>query len=342
MPKVDADMEAWEAAKNALNCVLEAEKEDSIVIFCDDEKINIGEAFAAGALNLGLHTRLIILKTEPKIFREEIPKKVTEVLRSPPAIYINLFRGVREEAPFRIQLIKMETEGHKARLGHCPGVTMDMLTEGALALKTEEHRKMQGFAKKLMEKLNGTVRIELVNPTGTKLSFSVEDRVFFTDTIVNKETNKWMNLPTGEVLIGPAEDSMHGELVCDMAIGGIGPIETPVKLLVQDGRVKDSTCKDRQILKRVQDSLSTDENSSRLGEFAFGVNPKARFVEEFLEAEKLLGTIHIAFGDNADYPGGKNPSKNHMDFLISKPTVKAFKKDDSSTTILKDGVFNHF
>ena len=340
MPKVDADMEAWEAAKNALKCVLEAEKEDSIVIFCDDEKINIGEAFAAGALNLGLQTRLIILKTEPKIFREEIPKKVTEVLKSPPAIYINLFRGVREEAPFRIQLIKMETEGHKSRLGHCPGVTMDMLTEGALALKTEEHRKMQEFAKKLMKKLNGTVRIELVNPTGTKLSFSVEDRVFFTDTIVNKETNKWMNLPTGEVLIGPAEDSMQGELVCDMAIGGIGPIETHVKLLVQDGRVKDSTCKDRQILKRVQDSLSTDENSSRLGEFAFGVNPKARFVEEFLEAEKLLGTIHIAFGDNADYPGGKNPSKNHMDFLVSKPTVKAFKKDGSSTTILKDGVFN--
>jgi leucyl aminopeptidase (aminopeptidase T) len=133
---------------------------------------------------------------------------------------------------------------------------------------------------------------------------------------------------------------MQGELVCDMAIGGIGPLETPVKLLIQDGRVKDLACKNRQVLKRVQDSLSTDENSSRLGEFAFGVNPKARFVEEFLEAEKLLGTIHIAFGHNADFPGGKNPSKNHMDFLISKPTVKAFKEDGSSTTILKDGVFN--
>jgi len=332
-------MEAWEAAKNALKCVLEAEEGDSIVIFCDDEKINIGEAFAAGALNLGLQARLMVLKTESKVFREEIPEKITEVFKSPPAIYINLFRGVREETPFRIQIIKMETEGHKARLGHCPGVTMDMLTEGALALKSEEHRKMQEFAKKLMKKLNGTVRIELANLTGTKLTFSVEERVFFTDTIVNKETNKWMNLPTGEVLIGPVEDSMHGELVCDMAIGGIGPLETPVKLLIQDGRVRDSTCKNRKALKRVQDSLSTDENSSRLGEFAFGVNPKARFVEEFLEAEKLLGTIHIAFGDNADYPGGKNPSKNHMDFLISKPTVEAFKRDGSSITILKDGVF---
>lgn len=68
---------------------------------------------------------------------------------------------------------------------------------------------------------------------------------------------------------------------------------------------------------------------------------KARFIEEFLEAEKLFGTIHIAFGDNSDFPGGQNPSKNHLDLLVSKPSVKAFNKNGSSIDVLVEGTFSH-
>ena len=64
-------------------------------------------------------------------------------------------------------------------------------------------------------------------------------------------------------------------------------------------------------------------------------------MEEFLEAEKMLKTIHIAFGNNSDMPGGKNHSQNHMDFLISKPTVKVFNTDGSSINVLLNGDFPH-
>ena len=332
-------MEAWEAARNALECVLEAGKGEKIAIICDLEKKEIGEAFTNGALKLGLQTHLVTLKTEANTFRKEIPQQVRQILNQPPAIYVNLLRGVREETPFRIALIHEETKDHKARLGHCPGVTMDMLTEGALVLETKEHRQMQKFAEKLAQKLAKATKIEVTNPSGTKLSFSVENRQFFTDTIINWKTMKWMNLPTGELIVAPVEDSLEGELVCDMAIGGIGHLRTPVSLAVKNGKVEDSSCKDSHVLKRVRDSLDTDENASRIGEFAFGINPKARFTEEFLEAEKMLGTIHLAFGNNSDFPGGQNPSRNHMDFLVSKPTVKAFGKNGSGTDILVKGVF---
>jgi leucyl aminopeptidase (aminopeptidase T) len=33
-----------------------------------------------------------------------------------------------------------------------------------------------------------------------------------------------VNLPTGEVVVAPFEDSLEGKLVCGMAIGGTGPI----------------------------------------------------------------------------------------------------------------------
>jgi leucyl aminopeptidase (aminopeptidase T) len=332
-------MEAWEAAKNALECVLEAEKGESLVVFCDEEKMNIGEAFINGALKLGLQTRLTTLKTDADTIRKEISQEIRRVLKDKPAICINILRGIREEAPFRIELIKLETEGQKTRLGHCPGVTMDMLTEGALALGTEEHKRMQTFAKNLIQRLSDTVRVKITNPAGTNLSLSVKQRPFFTDTIIDRKTMKWMNLPTGEVIVAPVEDSLEGELVCDMAAGGIGPIEKPVRLAVKHGKVQSSSSEDPQVLRRVKNSLNTDENSSTVGEFAFGVNPKARFTKEFLEAEKMFGTIHIAFGNNSDFPGGKNQSKNHLDFLLSKPSVRIFNAGGSSAEVLVNGVF---
>jgi len=340
--KTGVHMNAWEAAKNALECVLETKKGESIIIFCDHEKMEIGNAFATGALKLGLQTRLVHMKSEANKFRKEIPPDAMEILtKHPTDIYINLLRGIREETPFRIKLTKLETKEHKARLGHCPGVTIDMLTEGALALTTEEHRKMQSFAHNLIQKLSDAEKVKITSAAGTDVSLSVVERPFFTDTIIDWKTLKWMNLPTGEVIVAPVEDSMEGTLVCDMAVGGIGPLKTPVTLTVRKGKVQDSSCEDKQVLKRARDSLNTDERSSNVGEFAFGINSRARFVEEFLEAEKMFHTIHIAFGNNSDMPNGKNPSANHMDFLVSKPSVQVTNKDDSTFKVLVDGVFQN-
>lgn len=333
-------MESWEAAKNALECVLEAKKGETIIIFCDDEKTDVGKAFEKGALKLNLQTRLALLKTDPKNFRTDIPTEIMEFLTTKrPDIYVNILRGIREETPFRIKLIHLENKDKKARFGHCPGVTIDMLTEGALALSVEEHKKMQTFADKLIGGLSRAVKMNVTSPSGTDVTFSVEARPFFTDTKVDWRTRKWMNLPTGEVIIAPVENSLEGKLVCDMAIGGIGPLKTPVEVTARMGKACDVFTTNAQVLRRVKDSLNTDEWSNVVGEFAFGINAKARFVEEFLESEKMLGTIHIAFGDNSDMPGGQNKSRNHMDFMVSKPTVKVFKTDGSSANVLADGIF---
>ena len=333
-------MDAWEAAKNALECGLEAKKGDSIVIFCDDEKMDVGQAFAEGALKLELQTRLMQLKTRPDCFRKEIPQQLIETLtRQTSDVYVNLLRGIREETPFRIKLIKLETRGGKIRLGHCPGVTLDMLTKGALALTTKEHLRMQAFAGRLIEKLSQAVRVEITNPSGTDVSLSVEGRRFFTDTKIALKGMKWMNLPTGEVIVAPVENSLEGRLVCDMAIGGVGPIKVPVEITVKNGKAQDFSSVNTQVLRRVKDSLNIDAGASVVGEFAFGINPKARFVEEFLEAEKMLGTVHIAFGDNSNMLDGKNPSKSHMDFLMSNPTVRIFDKDGSRIDVLANGAF---
>jgi aminopeptidase len=331
-------LEAWEAAKNALENVLEAVGGERILIVCDKEKTEVGEAFATGALALGLWTRLIILRT-PKKPRTEIPAELQEILTQKSNIYINLLKGNREETPFRIKLIKTETQGHKARLGHCPGVTADMLTEGALALTPEEHKNMQDNADKLIHTLEDTTTVKIRNPAGTKLTLSTNNRKFITDTKLDRKTMKWMNLPTGEVFVAPVEDSLNGKLVCDMAVGGIGKLRKPVAVTAKNGRVETVFSEDKEHLRRIKETFQTDDWSDVVGEFAFGINHKARFVQEFLEAEKILGTIHVAFGANTDMPGGKNPSKNHMDLLISNPTVTVTKENGEKITILHKGHF---
>jgi len=332
-------LEAWEAAKNALENVLEAVAGENILIVCDDEKVEVGKAFANGSLALGLWARIIILQTSKKP-RTEIPKRLLEVFtQQKPDLYINLMRDAREETPFRIKITKMETRGRKSRLGHCPGVTVDMLTEGALALTAQEHKNMQSQAERLIQALNGAVEMEIGNPAGTNLTLSTEKRDFFTDTKLDWKSMKWMNLPTGEVIVAPVEDSLNGRLVCDMAIGGIGKLETSVEVVAKNGKAKKLLSKDKSTLRKVKETFDTDDWSNIVGEFAFGINPKARFVNEFLEAEKILGTIHLAFGENTDMPGGKNPSKNHIDLLISKPTVKVKKKGEKPITVLEDGRF---
>jgi leucyl aminopeptidase (aminopeptidase T) len=330
-------MKAWEAARNALENVLEAVAGESLLIVCDNEKLEVGKAFAEGALALGLWTRLITLKTTAKP-RTEIPERLLEVfVKQKPDLYVNLMRGIRKETPFRIKLIKMETRERRSRLGHCPGITIDMLTKGALALTPKEHRDMQNLAERLLHTVRGTVEVKIRSPAGTNLTLNTEGREFFTDTKLDWKTMKWMNLPTGEVIVAPVEESLNGKLVCDLAIGGIGKVKTPVKVMAKNGKAEEVFSKDQNVLRRVEDTFKTDDWSDMVGEFAFGINPKARLIDKFLEAEKVLGTAHIAFGANTDMPGGKNPSKNHMDLLISKPTIEVIKKDGKIVTVVENG-----
>ncbi len=332
-------LEAAEAAKNALENVLEAVAGESILIVCDEEKVEVGKAFADGSLALGLWTRIIVLNT-PKEPRNDIPEQLVEVFtQRKPELYVNLMRGLREETPFRIRIVKMETRDSKSRVAHCPGVTSDMLTQGALALTPQEHRSLQSHAQKLIQTLNGAIEVEISNPAGTHLTLRTEKREFFTDTKLDPQSMKWMNLPTGEVIVAPVEDSLDGRLVCDMAIGGIGKVKTPVEIVAKNGKAERLLSQDNEVMRKVKETFETDDWSDIVGEFAFGINPKARFVTDFLEAEKILGTIHVAFGENTDMPGGKNPSRNHIDFLISRPTVKVKLRDEKAVTVLEDGDF---
>ena len=62
--------------------------------------------------------------------------------------------------------------------------------------------------------------------------------------------------------------------------------------------------------------LATDKNSSYVGEFGIGCNPKInRFTKNLLFDEKINGTIHLALGMAYKDNGGGNNSAIHWDIV---------------------------
>lgn len=334
-------MEPKTAAGNALEAVLEARPGESLLVVTDDVRSDVGKAFAQGSLELGLWTRMVVLPTQENVFRSTIPEHLIEMINaaSQPDIFINTLRGPAQETPFRIKIIKLETRKGRSRLGHCPGITMDMLTDGALAMTKEQHAKMQAEARDLLALLQDVASVRVTAPAGSDFTISVKGRTWFSDTYVDWKTMKWMNLPTGEVLVGPVETSMQGTLVCDLAFGGgAGALKKPVRIEAKNGRVMKLESDDKEVLKAIEQTQATDEMAKHVGEFAIGLNPKARIVREFLESEKVGNAIHVAFGNNTDYPGVvANNSATHQDFLVGKPTVTAVYTDGRSRVIMENG-----
>ena len=214
-----------------------------------------------------------------------------------------------------------------------------MLTEGTLALSTSEYAQMDLQANTIISATKEAEYIEITTPQaraqGTNVTLSIRGRGFFKGTTIT--TTKWGNLPTGEVTVGPLEDSLEGTIVCDMAVGGIGPIREKLIIVCKEGRATHLEGVSTHVENRVKTALSTDAMASVVGEMAIGLNPKARVVDEFVETEKVYGTTHIAFGRNIDYPtGGANDSTNHMDFLMSEPTIVTVFPDEK-IELVRDG-----
>jgi len=324
-------------AGNALKEVMDACLGEKLLVVSDDLKREVGEAFALAGLELGLYTRVLKLKTDPTVFRESVPKFLTEtIVNGKPDLVVNCLRDSVEETPFRISLIHLETRNKDRRLGHGPGITLDMLTEGALALSTEEYRKMELIADRIIASTDDAEKMLITAPGGTDVEMSIRGRGFFTDMRITNQN--WGNLPTGEVTTAPIENSLEGKLVCDLAIGGIGPIEEPITIDCRNGKAVSINGRDRRVLDQVKKTLSTDFMASIVGEMAIGINRKARIVRYFLESEKVFGTAHIAFGRNTDFPtGGRNNSTNHMDFLVNKPTIKVLYQNGRSQEIVANG-----
>jgi aminopeptidase len=129
------------------------------------------------------------------------------------------------------------------------------------------------------------------------------------------------NMPAGEVFMAPFRESLNGYIKFDYPAIKSGKEVTDVFLKFENGKVIEAKAsKNEDFLKEM---LNTDQNSSYVGEFGIGCNPKiTKFTKNLLFDEKIGGTIHLALGMAYKENGGGNDSSLHWDIVKSMKKAK--------------------
>lgn len=193
--------------------------------------------------------------------------------------------------------------------------------------------RMKERAERVKTLLEGGSKVEIEAPNGTHLSLVIEGREVKADTGLLLEPGSFGNLPAGEVFLAPLEGSAEGRLVLEWA--PTHRLSLPVTLRVRGGVVEVIEGEDpyRYELERI---LERNHDFRNIAELGIGMNDKARRPDNILESEKILGTIHIALGDNSSF-GGRVRTPFHQDFIVFKPSLIVIRPDGKREEIIRSG-----
>jgi aminopeptidase len=194
-------------------------------------------------------------------------------------------------------------------------------------------RSLDRLTKAVADKVNTAERIEIATDNGSSLSFSIKGRKALADTGILTRSGSFGNLPAGEVYLAPVEGTAQGKLVLEWA--PTRELKSSVILTIKDGFVKDISGAE-VYADQLRKKLSERKENCNIAELGIGTNNRARRPDNILESEKILGTIHIALGDNSSF-GGTTITPFHQDFVFFRPTVILVRKDKGRTALMKQG-----
>jgi leucyl aminopeptidase (aminopeptidase T) len=167
--------------------------------------------------------------------------------------------------------------------------------------------------------LDGASQVHVSSPKGTDLIMGIEGRPVELDIGVVSAEAPFANLPTGEVCLAPVETEANGTVVFDIAFwDGRWVEDLEVELTAGVARGVRAV----RGLDLFNDTIAGASGAGNvIGELGIGLNHEVTApCGNMLLDEKILGTIHIAVGENVSL-GGVNDSSLHWDLLVMNPTV---------------------
>lgn len=195
--------------------------------------------------------------------------------------------------------------------------------------------RLYRFNERLMKKLKGTDKMRIVGKR-TDLEFSMKGREFLNDCgIVAKEKIGYMNLPAGEIFGAPVETSANGEIYFDLpCMYHYGKQVEGVWFKFKNGKVVEYKIRKGQ--KNFEDIIKhASGKKTTIAELGIGTNPNARPTGGMIIVdEKILGTIHVAIGQNKLY-GGVNEATIHWDFF--KTMGRGSRVEADGKVMMKNG-----
>jgi leucyl aminopeptidase (aminopeptidase T) len=135
------------------------------------------------------------------------------------------------------------------------------------------------------------------------------------------------------VYLAPLEGTTEGVMVIGYA--PTRKLAVPLRLTVHQGEVVAVVGEDphREWLER---KFAENARNRNIAELGIGTNDRATRADNVLEAEKILGTVHIAFGDNTGF-GGIVSTPFHEDYVLYQPTLAGISQDGERFLILDNG-----
>jgi len=308
------------AARNAVKHCLAIKPKEKVLVITDEPLRKIGYYFFEAAREAGAEVVLteIISRTRNG---EEPPAPVAELMKLFEVLIIPTSKSLSHTKARR------EACQQGARCATLPGILADTMKRTLNA----DYSKIADRSNRVAQALQGGRIIHLKSKAGTDITFSMEGRNPHPDTGIVHNPGDFSNLPAGEAYLAPVEGTAQGVMVIDGAMAGVGKVKRPIKMRVKDGFVVEITggpeaTKLQKLLEPV------GQLAYNVAELGVGTNDKARIIGSVLEDEKVLGTVHMAIGDNMSM-GGTVSVPSHLDGIMMKPTLEVDGK-----VIMRDGV----
>jgi leucyl aminopeptidase (aminopeptidase T) len=199
---------------------------------------------------------------------------------------------------------------------------------------TVDWRALADRTAELVKAVNRAEWIRVSTPNGTNMMICKEGRRAEGDDGLLTELGSFGNLPAGEAYLAPLEGKCHGVMVLEW--GPTRKLVEPLRLTVERGVVVKIEGND-SLRQRLEDKFAENPNCRNIAELGIGTNDKANRPDNVLEAEKILGTIHIALGDNSGF-GGTVSAPFHEDYVFYQPTLTAILANGDEQVIIDNGL----
>jgi leucyl aminopeptidase (aminopeptidase T) len=305
------------AVNTVIRRCLGVQQGEDVLVIVDWETRAIGDALREEAAAAGADAVLAVMD-ERETDGTEPPRPLAAALKA-----CDVFIAPTTRSLSHTTARKQATEAG-ARGATMPGVTEDMLAR----VMAVDFDLMAARSRAVAELLTNATTAKVTCPLGTDLRLDLTGREGISDDGDLTAKGAFGNLPCGEGFIAPMGG--EGRLV-PASLAPLGLTEEPATLTVENGHiVRAEGGLGPGFLQRL---TRHGDNGTNLAELGVGTNDQATLTGNVLEDEKILGTIHVAFGASAGI-GGTVSVPIHLDVVVLDATL-----DVDETRILDAGRF---
>lgn len=280
---------------------------ETLLVVTDPKRMPIAERLVVHARELGAET-LLMEMSEREANGTEPPPAVAAAMLECDVCVAPTTKSISHTAA------RKEANARGVRVATMPQITEDMLERTMAA----DYKEVQRRSRSLADALTRGSEVRITSPEGTDLVLGIEGREGISDDGDLTAPASFGNLPAGEGFIAPVEKSTNGVIAFDGSVFPVGLLDEPIVVRIEDGYAVEFSGPQAEAWRATMEPYGPE--AFAVAELGIGTNEAAELTGNVLEDEKIMGTIHVAFGDNHTF-GGTVRVSSHQDGIVKVPTL---------------------